>query len=884
MSLRRIALVSTLALNASFAIACGPKPGPKDSSISELPLYDAASNPLPGGRVVAVTLDPLDPNVALAATQSGGIFRTRSGGAMWEHLDGLDPNRLWDVQIHPNGSRTVIASVGIDTRIPNGAGIWRSTDGGTTWQRPPTAVFARCGNPSREAYGRWISLGPGSHAFVATDCGLAVSHDYGRTWTLNTMGLQNARVSGVFSRPGPFFTSNANDVIVDACIAASGPRRSVDAGGTFGPPTAQASYPNASVGECFVAGSPDESNVIFAAQQVYGEGILWESDDGGVTWTLLERKGGRNRYPWVRVTRRPPTQSPIFELFFHNGADVFVYQCSTKTTGLRCAPAAETAGQCSNAVDDDGDGLVNEGCDAVGAAESQCANAVDDDMDGVVNDGCPRERGAGPPHDYGGMAFLPNGCPRYMGNDHGMVASTDCGQTWQWRNDGLRALQIYDLAGTMLPNHTDLYFTTQDNYTWASFDGGVTWPFNSGSESLFGQAPYRASAHGLALFTFRSCLPCSRQVANDHLTSVRGWPPAGDMGAPPDDHQPLVIPGDAPATFVQLGSANRLWVRDSNGQWSARVPSLPPVATDKLLVAGPATDPTIYAITTRAGGQSRTLQRVTGLTQPTLTITDVGTGFGDIFYWSPDDNPFQFPYVAGVAPTDGRFVMVAEKNAIMWMTADGGGSWYRNASLEQLITDGGSLAWQSDFHGLQAHIIKYNPVNVSHVLVGTEAAGVIESCDAGLTWRRVTASKATRAVSDFFFDANARQVFVATYGRGMWRIKYPAPSAGQPDPCWQSSAPALLSFRAVSLKGVSSVSVQVGAARWRSIALGQSTEWRVVAPGNRKATVIGNYQVTFGAPCSSIGLITLAPGQRAMCPVTVERLAPDRDPPDRPPR
>jgi hypothetical protein len=95
----------------------------------------------------------------------------------------------------------VIASVGIDTRIPNGAGIWRSTDGGTTWQRPATAVFARCGNPSREADGRWISLGPGSHAFVATDCGLAVSHDYGRTWTLRTMGLQNARVSSPMSGP-----------------------------------------------------------------------------------------------------------------------------------------------------------------------------------------------------------------------------------------------------------------------------------------------------------------------------------------------------------------------------------------------------------------------------------------------------------------------------------------------------------------------------------------------------------------------------------------------------------------------------------------------------------------------------------------------------------
>jgi acyl-homoserine lactone acylase PvdQ len=52
---------------------------------------------------------------------------------------------------------------------------------------------------------------------------------------------------------------------------------------------------------------------------------------------------------------------------------------------------AESGGQCGNAVDDDGDGAVNDGCPAVGLPEllTQCLNAVDDDGDGAVNDGCP---------------------------------------------------------------------------------------------------------------------------------------------------------------------------------------------------------------------------------------------------------------------------------------------------------------------------------------------------------------------------------------------------------------------------------------------------------------------------------------------------------------
>jgi hypothetical protein len=52
----------------------------------------------------------------------------------------------------------------------------------------------------------------------------------------------------------------------------------------------------------------------------------------------------------------------------------------------------ESGDQCTNAVDDDGDGLVNDGCSTVANQESgdECANALDDDEDGVVNDGCPR--------------------------------------------------------------------------------------------------------------------------------------------------------------------------------------------------------------------------------------------------------------------------------------------------------------------------------------------------------------------------------------------------------------------------------------------------------------------------------------------------------------
>jgi len=54
-------------------------------------------------------------------------------------------------------------------------------------------------------------------------------------------------------------------------------------------------------------------------------------------------------------------------------------------------PAVAAESQCTNALDDDGDGVVNDGCPPIGPAESgsQCTNATDDDGDGRANDGCP---------------------------------------------------------------------------------------------------------------------------------------------------------------------------------------------------------------------------------------------------------------------------------------------------------------------------------------------------------------------------------------------------------------------------------------------------------------------------------------------------------------
>jgi photosystem II stability/assembly factor-like uncharacterized protein len=815
-------------------------------TLTEVPLVQSAGDPFMGGRVVAVTLDPRNDNVAIAATQSGGLFRTTNGAASWHHIDNLAPNRFWDVQVHPNSPDIVIATVVVDTHNPPLSGVWRSTDGGLTWSRPSAANFPDCnsGGTVLPAYGRWISTGPGNHVFVATDCGLAVSHDLGASWYRVVPNPATPAVSGVFSHPGPLFSTNPNDVIVDVC-GPNGPQRSTDAGASFAPRTATNSFP---LSRCFMSGSPDDPNVLFSAQNVPGGiGILWESDDGGTHWTMLTQDSNVNRYAWVRTTRTTFSPQPKFDLFYHDGADVFHLVCDSSRTGTRCDPTTKNFF-------------------------------------------------SSPPHDYGGMALGANGCPRYMGNDHGIVVSTDCGNSWVWRHNGLHALQVYDMAGTLLPDHLDLYLATQDNSIWGSADGGITWPNRHDSEGFHLQAPHAAAQNGFLVTSTIGGPPAVPHAWWQNLQFDLGtWPLSTDQNPPPfpsgvTPNSPFIIPGTpGPSRFLEVKDSD-LWVRSVSGLWTQKNPSLPPFvdgSAQRLFVGGPPDDAIVYFVSPRGdANNTHTLIRVTGIDEPQLTITDVGTTLGDVYIWAPDDGPYIFPFVVGVAPQDGRWVAVGDNvPGVIRFSTDAGTTWRVDNALLDLVTDQGRLLFSSPFHGLQVHVIKYNPSNVNHILVGTEASGVIESCDGGTSWRRMPGSRAANAVSDFFFDEARRTVYVSTYGRGLWRFVYPVARVDS-DRCWEPppiviTVPpraTLAIFVTATPPDPVHLDVSVDGVVWLAgVAPPFSSARMVLAPGPHQlqARVTpgsgdpAQYLIRFGGSCQVNGTLTVTQGQAATCDLSV---------------
>jgi photosystem II stability/assembly factor-like uncharacterized protein len=150
-------------------------------------------------HISTVRVDPANPDVAYVAAlghahgpnPERGVYRTRDGGASWELVlhRGEDAGAA-DLCLDPRDPRIIYATFWQGRRLPwrldsggPGSGLWRSTDGGDTWEeltgRPgmPKGVMGRAGVAASAARpGRvWCIV-------EAEDGAVFRSDDYGEHW------------------------------------------------------------------------------------------------------------------------------------------------------------------------------------------------------------------------------------------------------------------------------------------------------------------------------------------------------------------------------------------------------------------------------------------------------------------------------------------------------------------------------------------------------------------------------------------------------------------------------------------------------------------------------------------------------------------------------
>jgi photosystem II stability/assembly factor-like uncharacterized protein len=145
-----------------------------------------------GGRTRAILFDKDNPSTVFTGGVSGGLFKSTNGGASWQQVNDFESNlAVVSLAQGPNGTIYYGTGEGLyyfDSGIESGGilggGMFKSTDGGATFQVMPSTQPA-ANNPNSEfaSIGK-IEVDPNNaqRIYAATNLGLRRSSDAGATW------------------------------------------------------------------------------------------------------------------------------------------------------------------------------------------------------------------------------------------------------------------------------------------------------------------------------------------------------------------------------------------------------------------------------------------------------------------------------------------------------------------------------------------------------------------------------------------------------------------------------------------------------------------------------------------------------------------------------
>ena len=280
--------------------------------------------------VRCLAVHPRRHNIVFAGTERG-LYRSDDAGAEWRLVDSALNSYLWALTIDPVNPDIMFAGTG----TPTPAAIFRSTDGGKSWEKRPVEIAAECENVGTprvtgiavdpvepknvwmglevdgarrsgdggetwslvEATGRKdihnvaVTPGPPKTVFIMANREIYASADDGATW--ETLGMQT-KIPWEYPRKETYLRGLAVDpadpkgVLVGLGDFTPGSSGAVARSSDLGKSWKLLSLPVEPNSTVWTFGTnPVDPNIIFAASRY---GYLYRSDSGGESWTKLRRE------------------------------------------------------------------------------------------------------------------------------------------------------------------------------------------------------------------------------------------------------------------------------------------------------------------------------------------------------------------------------------------------------------------------------------------------------------------------------------------------------------------------------------------------------------------------------------------------------------------
>jgi len=260
--------------------------------------------PFRGGRTVAAAGVPGQPNLFYIGVNNGGVWKTTDYGRVWTPIfDAESTGSIGAIAIAPSDPRTLYVGSGEGLQRPDlsvGDGIYKSTDGGATWrhlggalrdgqQIPAIIVDPR--DPNR------VFAAVLGHPYGANEeRGIFRSTNGGETWQKVLYRDENTGAMDLAFSP-----ANPQTVFAVLWSARQAPweagwvlsknnglYKSTDGGTTWRQITAGLPGADDGLGRIGLATSPSEPGRMYAIVGAgQGKGGLYRSDDGGESWRLV---------------------------------------------------------------------------------------------------------------------------------------------------------------------------------------------------------------------------------------------------------------------------------------------------------------------------------------------------------------------------------------------------------------------------------------------------------------------------------------------------------------------------------------------------------------------------------------------------------------------
>ncbi len=264
-----------------------------------------------GGRVVAVAGHPTEPATFYFGACAGGVWKTEDAGTYWENIsDGFfNTASVGAIAVSESDPNVIYAGMGescIRLDVSYGDGVYKSTDGGRTWQHvglEDTRHIARIRiHPRNPDIVYVAALG---HAFGANrERGIFRSMDGGKTWEHVLFKSEDAGAADLTIDPNnprilyaAIWQVRRNFWSLTSGGPDSGIYRTTDGGDTWAEITGNPGLPKGLKGRMGLAASPAKAGRVWATIEADDCG-LYRTDDGGATWELVSDNRDLQGRPW----------------------------------------------------------------------------------------------------------------------------------------------------------------------------------------------------------------------------------------------------------------------------------------------------------------------------------------------------------------------------------------------------------------------------------------------------------------------------------------------------------------------------------------------------------------------------------------------------------